>query len=139
MNKEELIKKSKKYLESNFIDSSDCCENHIKEWIEAVMLFRSKTKSACCQKTLRELQHFILQESSSTDYIVRKNAMFGDLVQIRSQGFENRYLKNTKLFKTYKKAYEKTEFEYIQTFGKRRYSSYDSFRQIRSRKMKKNT
>ena len=48
-----------------------------------------------------------------------------------------RYLTNIKLCKTYKAAYEKTELEYKKTFSKRRYSSYDSFRQIRSRKMKK--
>ena len=65
------------------------------------------------------------------------NAMFGDLFEIRTKGFENRYLTNIKLCRTYKAAYEKTESEYNKTFSKRRYSSYDSFRQIRSRKMKK--
>ena len=31
------------------------------------------------QKHLRALQHFILEESSNSDYIVRKDAMLGDL------------------------------------------------------------
>ena len=45
---------------------------------------------------------------------------------------------NVKIFKTYKKAYEITEKEYQGNFGTRRYSSYDSFRQVRTRRIKKN-
>ena len=47
---------------------------------------------------------------------------------------ENRFLHNTKLFKTYIEAYQKTEEEYEMNFGKKRYSSYGSFRQVRRRK-----
>ena len=39
--------------------------------------------------------------------------------------------------KTYFKAYEKTELEYQEHFGKTRYSSYDSFRVVMNRKLKK--
>ena len=57
--------------------------------------------------------------------------MFGDLVEIRTEGVERRYLHNVKIFKNYKEAYDRTEEEYQNNFGKRRYSSYDSFRQVR--------
>jgi hypothetical protein len=79
----------------------------------------------------------VLEESSSSDYIVRKGAMFGDLNEIRRLGFENRFIYNIKKTKTYKDAYQKTENEYVDTFGKRRYSSYDSFRNVRNRYLKK--
>ena len=69
------------------------------------MEFRSTIQNGCCTKTLRALQHFILEESSSSDYIVRKNAMFGDLKEIRRNGFKRRYLHNIKLTKTYIDAY----------------------------------
>jgi hypothetical protein len=59
--------------------------------------------------------------------------MFGDLVEIRTEGFERRYLHNVKIFNTYKQAYDRTEEEYQNNFGKRRYSSYDSFRQVRKK------
>ena len=136
MKKNELIEKSKLYLKDNFIVSDRCCEQHINEWIDAVMSFRSKTQKECCTKTLRAMQHFILEESSSSDYIVRKGAMFGDLKEIRRDGFEKRYVFNIKKTKTYIEAYKLTEDEYVSTFGKRRYSSYDSFRNVRNRYLK---
>ena len=137
MKKEELGERVNLYLENSFIESSACCVKHTEEWIEAVMLFRIKTQSECCIKTLRALQYFMLEESSSSDYIVRKNAMFGDLKEIRRDGFERRYLHNIKKTSTYAEAYKLTEKEYILTFGKRRYSSYDSFRNVRNRYIKK--
>jgi hypothetical protein len=63
--------------------------------------------------------------------------MFGDLNEIRREGFERRYLFNVSKTKTYIEAYKKTEDEYIATFGKRRYSSYDSFRNVRNRYVNK--
>jgi hypothetical protein len=137
MEKERLIKKAKKYLENSFVESSDCCQNHIEEWIDAVIKFRSTIQKECCTKTLRSLQHFILEESSSSDYIVRSNAMFGDLKEIRRDGFERRYLYNVKITKTYINAYKRTESEYFEMFGINRYSSYDSFRNVRNRHVKK--
>ena len=133
MDKENLKKKVKKYLSTDFVQSEECCDKFVEEWIDAVMAFREKTNNACCVKTLRSLQHFILEESSDSDYIVRRNAMFGDLKEIRRDGFEKRYLHNVKITKTYISAYQKTENEYIDTFGKKRYASYDSFRNVRNR------
>ena len=133
MKKEALLEKIKLYLENEYIETEACCEKHFEEWIDAVMLFRKKTQTDCCTKALRSVQHFILEESMSSDYIVRKNAMFGDLKEIRRDGFERRYQQNIKLSKTYIAAYEKTEKEYISMFGKRRYASYDSFRNVRNR------
>ena len=132
MEKSELIKKLKLFLEDNFINKSECCEQNINDWIDAVMLFRSKKKHECCTEILEAVQHFMLEESSGSDYIVRKNAMFGDLKEIRRDGFEKRYIFNIKKTKTYIEAYKLTEKEYIETFGKRRYSSYDSFRNVRN-------
>lgn len=134
MTKDELTQKAKKYLEDNFTSKNNCCEQLILDWVDAVMSFRSESVNSCCHDALRSVQHFILQESHSADYIVRRGAMFGDLHEIRDKGFENRFLHNTKLFKTYIEAYQKTEEEYEMNFGKKRYSSYGSFRQVRRRK-----
>ena len=137
MTKEDLLKKVSDYIDSNFSDPNKCCEIHLIEWVNAVMDFRSKTVKKCCTKTLRDLQHLVLDDSTSSDYVVRKGAMFGDLNEIRIEGFERRYLFNVSKTKTYIGAYKKTEDEYVTTFGKRRYSSYDSFRNVRNRYLNK--
>ena len=137
MTKAELLKKVSDYLDSNFSEPNKCCEMHLIEWVDAVMEFRTKTVKKCCTKTLRELQHLVLDDSTSSDYVVRKGAMFGDLNEIRREGFERRYLFNVSKTKTYKEAYNKTEDEYVKTFGKRRYSTYDSFRNVRNRYVNK--
>jgi len=135
MDQDILLAKALDYYKS--FGASDKCLPLISQWVEAVILFDSQCKGASCSKALREVQFFVLAEFANKDYLVRKDAMFGDLFEIRTQGFENRYLSNIKVCKTYNAAYEKTELEYGKTFSKKRYSSYDSFRQIRSRKMKK--
>ena len=56
------------------------------------------------------------------------------LALLSSKGFETRFHKNCKTSKTYEDAYELTEEEYEKHFGKRRYSSYDSFRVTKNRK-----
>jgi hypothetical protein len=61
------------------------------------------------------------------------------LVLLSPNGFEDRFHKNCKLSKTYMEAYEKTEEEYQEYFGKTRYSSYDSFRVVMQRKMKQSS
>ena len=66
-----------------------------------------------------------------------KNAIFGDFKDIRNAGFYRRYLHNVKLTSTYIKAYQLTENEYVETFGKKRYASYDSFRIVKNRIIKK--
>ena len=58
------------------------------------------------------------------------------LVLLSPRGFEERFHKNCKECKTYVEAYEKTENEYEEYFGKKRYASYDSFRVVMQRKMK---
>jgi len=135
MEQDILLEKALNYYKS--FGASDKCLPLISKWVESVILFDSQCKGIACSKALMEVQFFVLAEFLNKDYLVRKDAMFGDLFEIRTQGFENRYLTNIKLCKTYKATYEKTESEYGKTFSKRRYSSYDSFRQIRSRKMKK--
>ena len=135
--KDDLINKLKEYLGGDFELNNKCCQNLIDAWAEAAIKFKASNSNECCSSTYRSLLNFFMEESFKNDYIVAKNAMFGDLFEIRTKGFEKRYIANVKLCKTYKSAYEKTELEYKKTFSKRRYSSYDSFRQIRSRKMKK--
>ena len=137
MKQDLLLEKALNYYKS--FGASDKCLPLISKWVETVIHFDSESKGIDCSKALMEVQFFVLAELSNKDYLVRKDAMFGDLFEIRTRGFENRYLTNIKLCKTYKAAYEKTELEYGKTFSKKRYSSYDSFRQIRSRKMKKKT
>ena len=137
MNKKKLFEKAKEYLSNSFVESDPCCNLHIEEWIDAVMSFRLKHQQACCKQTLRSLQHFILEESYSSDYVVRKGAMFGDFKEIRRDGFEKRFQHNIKKTKTYIAAYNQTELEYKQMFGEKRYASYDSFRNVRNRYVKK--
>lgn len=61
---------------------------------------------------------------------------FDILILLSAKGFEEKFHKNCKDTKTYVQAYEKTEKEYEEHFGKRRYSSYDSFRVVMNRKIK---
>tara|TARA_B110000444_G_scaffold244587_1_gene264190 strand:- start:1274 stop:1480 length:207 start_codon:yes stop_codon:yes gene_type:complete len=49
-------------------------------------------------------------------------------------GFEDRFHKNYQISKNYNDAYQLTEQEYKQYFGKIRYSSYDSFRVTKNRR-----
>jgi len=56
------------------------------------------------------------------------------LALLSPSGFEKRFYKNCKTAKNYETAYEITETEYETNFGKRRYSSYDSFRVTKNRK-----
>ena len=58
------------------------------------------------------------------------------LVLINADGFVKEFWKRTKSHKTLIAAYEELETEYQQTFGKRRYSDYNSFRICRDRKTK---
>ena len=61
------------------------------------------------------------------------------LALLSPSGFEKRFHKHCKETKTYSEAYELTEKEYQKNFGKRRYSSYDSFRVTKNRKIRNNT
>ena len=56
------------------------------------------------------------------------------LALLSPAGFEKRFHKYCQTSKNYYEAYEKTEQEYESNFGKRRYSSYDSFRVTKNRK-----
>tara|TARA_R110000744_G_scaffold217938_1_gene336652 strand:- start:295 stop:501 length:207 start_codon:yes stop_codon:yes gene_type:complete len=59
------------------------------------------------------------------------------LILLSPNGFEKRFHLYCKTEKTYISAYHKTEIEYEEHFGKTRYSSYDSFRVVMNRKLKK--
>lgn len=56
------------------------------------------------------------------------------LALLSASGFERKFHKNCSFSKTYEDAYELTEKEFEFNFGKRRYSSYDSFRVTKNRK-----
>ena len=137
MNKIELINKIELYLDKNSIESSIDSEVYISKFIDALLLLKSNVSEEIFLKTFRILKYSILDESNSTDYIVAENAIFGEFKDIRNAGFYKRYLHNIKLTSTYIKAYQLTENEYVETFGKKRYSSYDSFRIIKNRIIKK--
>ncbi len=58
------------------------------------------------------------------------------LILLSPKGFKDRFHSYCRSEKTYLKAYEKTEEDFEQYFGKRRYASYDSFRVVMNRKKK---
>ena len=138
MDRDTLVTKAVKYLNDKFTDENQCCEEYVVAWVDAVLLFHKHAKAnTCCSDALVSVQHFILAESSDEAYKVRKNAMFGNLNEVRNKGFESRFSHNVKICETYKDAYERTESEYEFNFKTRRYASYDSFRQVRTRRLKK--
>mgnify|MGYP001420055527 CR=1 FL=1 len=131
MNKKDLINKIQLTLVSQ--ESKDSNDMNIEKFIDALVIFESNTSQEIFLKTFIELRNSIFEESSESDYFATKNAKFGDFKDIRNAGFYRRYLYNVRLTPTYIKAYQLTENEYIETFGKKRYSSYDSFRIIKNR------
>ena len=60
------------------------------------------------------------------------------LALLSPKGFDERFWKHAKESKTYIEAYEKTEMEHEKHFGKLRYSDYNSFRNCRDRRIKRN-
>ena len=136
MNKKNLIKNIEVVLDENSIELSIYNERDISKFLDELILFKSNVSEEVFLKTITALKQAILEESDS-DYTVSKNAIFGDFKDIRNLGFYRRYLHNVKLTSTYIKAYQLTENEYVETFGKKRYSSYDSFRIVKNRIIKK--
>ena len=136
MNKTDLIKKIQLTLDLNSTESKYSIDLNIEEFIDALVMFESNTSQEIFLKTFVVLRNSIFEESDS-DYTVSQNAIFGDFKDIRNVGFYRRYLHNVKLTSTYIKAYQLTENEYVELFGKKRYSSYDSFRIVKNRIIKK--
>ena len=136
MNKKNLIKNIEVVLDENSIELSIYNERDISKFLDELILFKSNVSEEVFLKTITVLRRAILEESDS-DYTVSQNAIFGDFKDIRNVGFYRRYLHNVKLTSTYIKAYQLTENEYVETFGKKRYSSYDSFRIVKNRIIKK--
>lgn len=54
------------------------------------------------------------------------------------EGFEKRYFEYLEICRTASEAFKKANDDYFRIFGHDKYSSYDSFRIVRNRKMKKN-
>jgi len=133
MNKTDLIKKIQLTLDIKSTGSNSSVDSNIEEFIDALVNFESNTSQEIFFKTFIALRNSIFEDSNISGYFAIKNAKFGDFKDIRNAGFYRRYLHNVKLTPTYIKAYQLTENEYIETFGKRRYSSYDSFRIIKNR------
>ena len=136
MNKKNLIKNIEVVLDENSIELSIYNERDISKFLDELILFKSNVSEEVFLKIITVLRQAILEESDS-DYTASKNAIFGDFKDIRNLGFYRRYLHNVKLTSTYIKAYQLTENEYVETFGKKRYSSYDSFRIVKNRIIKK--
>jgi len=137
MNKTDLINKIQLTLDDNSLGRKSSIDLNIEEFIDALVYFESKTSQEIFLKTFLVLRNSILEDSIGTDYFATENAKFGDFKDIRNAGFYRRYLHNVKLTSTYIKAYQLTEDEYVETFGKKRYASYDSFRIIKNRIVKK--
>tara|TARA_B110000858_G_scaffold174445_1_gene207022 strand:- start:289 stop:702 length:414 start_codon:yes stop_codon:yes gene_type:complete len=136
MNKKNLVKNIEVVLDKNSIELSIYNERDISKFLDELILFKSNVSEEVFLKTITVLRRAILEESDS-DYTVSQNAIFGDFKDIRNVGFYRRYLHNVKLTSTYTKAYQLTDNEYVETFGKKRYSSYDSFRIVKNRIIKK--
>tara|TARA_B110000305_G_scaffold234650_1_gene293032 strand:+ start:129 stop:542 length:414 start_codon:yes stop_codon:yes gene_type:complete len=136
MNKKNLVKNIEVVLDENSIELSIYNERDISKFLDELILFKLNVSEEVFLKTITVLRRAILEESDS-DYTVSQNAIFGDFKDIRNVGFYRRYLHNVKLTSTYIKAYQLTENEYVETFGKKRYSSYDSFRIVKNRIIKK--
>ena len=137
MNKSDLIKKIQLALDDNSKESNFSIARNIEKFIDALVVFESNVSEEIFLKTITVLKNSIFEDSINSDYFATKNAKFGDFKDIRNAGFYRRYLHNVKLTSTYMKAYQLTEDEYVETFGKKRYSSYDSFRIIKNRIIKK--
>tara|TARA_B100000795_G_C22616943_1_gene367364 strand:+ start:286 stop:702 length:417 start_codon:yes stop_codon:yes gene_type:complete len=137
MNKEDLVKKIKVHLENSNIYLSSSDNIIILEFINSLILFNSKISQEVFSNIFRVLQDSVIEKSINLNYIASKNAIFGEFKDVRTKGFYNRYLHNIKRVETYIDAYQLTEDEYIGIFGKKRYSSYDSFRIIKNRINKK--
>ena len=137
MDKKTLLRKIELYLESNSNGFSNVDDESVLDFLDALILFKLNSSKEVFLNTFIALRGSILEDSSASDYFATKNAKFGDFKDIRNVGFYKRYLHNIKLTKTYIKAYQLTEDEYVETFGKKRYSSYDSFRIIKNRIIKK--
>ena len=133
MNKSDLIKKVQLALDDNSKESNFSIARNIEKFIDALVVFESNVSEEIFLKTITVLKNSIFDDSINSDYFATKNAKFGDFKDIRNAGFYRRYLYNVKLTPTYIKAYQLTEDEYVETFGKKRYSSYDSFRIIKNR------
>ena len=137
MNKSDLIKKVQLALDDNSKESNFSIARNIEKFIDALVVFESNVSEEIFLKTITVLKNSIFEDSINSDYFAIKNAKFGDFKDIRNAGFYRRYLHNVKLTSTYIKAYQLTENEYVETFGKKRYASYDSFRIIKNRIIKK--
>jgi hypothetical protein len=137
MNKSDLIKKIQLALDDNSKESNFSIARNIEKFIDALVVFESNVSEEIFLKTITVLKNSIFEDSINSDYFATKNAKFGDFKDIRNAGFYRRYLHNVKLTSTYMMAYQLTEDEYVETFGKKRYSSYDSFRIIKNRIIKK--
>ena len=137
MNKSDLIKKVQLALDDNSKESNFSIARNIEKFIDALVVFESNVSEEIFLKTITVLKNSIFDDSINSDYFATKNAKFGDFKDIRNAGFYRRYLHNVKLTSTYIKAYQLTENEYVETFGKKRYASYDSFRIIKNRIIKK--
>jgi hypothetical protein len=137
MNKFDLIKKIQLALDDNSKESNFSIARNIEKFIDALVVFESNVSEEIFLKTITVLKNSIFDDSINSDYFATKNAKFGDFKDIRNAGFYRRYLHNVKLTSTYINAYQLTENEYVETFGKKRYASYDSFRIIKNRIIKK--
>ena len=137
MNKKDLIEKIGLTLDINSTEPTSDIYSNLEAFIDALVIFETNTSQEFFFKTFLALRDSILEGSNASDYFAAKNAKFGDFKEIRNSGFYRRYLYNVKLTSTYIKAYQLTEDEYVETFGKKRYSSYDSFRIIKNRITKK--
>ncbi len=67
-----------------------------------------------------------------------KQYPFSILRLLNQDGFFERFYEFTRSEKTYSEAYFRTESEHLHYFGKTKYSNYESFRKVLSRRINRN-
>jgi hypothetical protein len=82
-----------------------------------------------------QLKWTISDVGSSNDIVILPKQM-AESCTMTYDGFSRIYYANVSGSNTNNEAYEKAEKVHIQYFGKRKYSDYDSFRNVRDRNYK---
>ena len=75
MNKSDLIRKIQLALDNNSEESNFSIDPNIEKFLDALVVFESKSSQEIFLKTFEALKNSILEQES--DYTVRKNAKFG--------------------------------------------------------------
>lgn len=80
---------------------------------------------------------FVSTDGSKDDIVTISRDLLSNAT-MTAAGFEEVFFDETRTSATYVEAYEKVEVFHEEVFGKRKYSDYNSFRNSKSQRYKKN-